>query len=92
LVFALGANIPNPFNPTTSISFDLSERCDVKLDVYNMLGKRVATLEDGEMSAGSYSVVWDGRDDSGRSVPTGIYLYRIEAGMDKASRRMILLK
>ena len=92
LVFALGANIPNPFNPTTSISFDLSERCDVKLDVYNMLGKRVATLEDGEMSAGRYSVVWDGRDDSGRSVPTGIYLYRIEAGMDKASRRMILLK
>ena len=90
--FALHANVPNPFNPTTSISFDLPKRCDVDLNIYNMLGKRIRTLQNGEMPAGSYSLVWDGRDDSGRPAPTGVYLYRIEAGADRAVRRMLLLK
>ncbi len=90
--FALHANAPNPFNPATMITFDIPQRTDVDLEVYDLLGKKVKALVGKELSAGSHRIVWNGTDDYGRPVPSGVYFYRITAGEDCATRRMILLK
>jgi len=90
--FALGQNRPNPFNPTTVIEYVLPESAPVKLEVYNLLGQVVRTLVDEEQMAGRYSVVWDGRDDLGREVASGIYFYRLSAGKFHAVRRMALVR
>ncbi len=90
--FRLGQNYPNPFNPTTAIEFSVPERADVQLDIYNILGRKVKTLVDREMAAGDYTVQWDGTSESGQSVATGVYLYRLTAGDHTASRKMLLLK
>jgi hypothetical protein len=90
--FRLGQNYPNPFNPTTMIEFSVPERADVQLDIYNILGRKVETLVDREMAAGDYTVQWDGTNQSGQSVATGIYLYRLTTGDHTASRKMLLLK
>ena len=90
--FALHANVPNPFNAVTKIGFDLPNKEDVRLDIYDVLGNRVNTLIERELPAGSHSLVWDGRDDSGRDMPTGIYFYRLNAGANKSTRNMLLLK
>jgi len=73
-------NFPNPFNGMTEISYQLSAAGKVKLSVMNHVGQKVRTLVDGEKSAGRYSVVWDGRNDAGQDVATGLYLYRLQAG------------
>ena len=75
--FALGANYPNPFNPATIIPYELAATSQVRLDVFNALGQRMATLVDGEQGAGVYQVRWDGTDESGRAVAAGVYLYRM---------------
>jgi hypothetical protein len=91
--FALSQNYPNPFNPTTSIRFSLPTEASVRLEVYNMLGQRIATLIDGAMyHAGNYQYTWDGQDDSGNSVSSGMYIYRITAGEYSELKRMILMK
>lgn len=90
--FALESNYPNPFNPSTQISFTLDVAGDVQLEVFNTLGRRVTTLVDGFKSAGQHSVTWDGRDSQGLAVPSGVYLYRLTAGTETALRKMTLLK
>lgn len=90
--FALHQNYPNPFNPQTEISFDIAATSHARLCVYNVLGQAVRTLADGMFSAGSYTVTWDGTDESGQSVASGIYLYRLEAGEQSVSKKMMLLK
>ncbi|UCH11085.1 MAG: T9SS type A sorting domain-containing protein, partial [Fidelibacterota bacterium] len=75
--FALSQNYPNPFNPTTNISFSLPFEGQVKLAVYNLLGQEITTLASGLMDAGMYKAVWNGLDNSGRSVSTGMYFYRL---------------
>jgi hypothetical protein len=90
--FALHQNSPNPFNPATEIRFDLDSPARVKLAVYNILGQEIIRLADREFPAGSHSVVWEGTDKNGRSVASGVYLYRIEAGGLSASRKMVLMK
>ena len=91
--FALGQNYPNPFNPTTQISYSLPKEASVTFEIYNMLGVKVRTLMAGEMKgAGQYTTTWDGKDNSGVTMPTGIYLYRIQAGSFVASKKMTLLK
>ncbi|MFQ5583194.1 MAG: choice-of-anchor B family protein [Calditrichia bacterium] len=92
LVFALGANYPNPFNPTTTIPYQLPRASEVKIIVYNMLGQKVRTLLNESKEAGFHSAVWDGRNESGAQVSSGIYLYRIEAGEFRRVRKMILMK
>jgi hypothetical protein len=76
--FSLG-NYPNPFNPSTTIRYDLPKDAGVKMDIYDVMGRKVRTLMDGSRSAGSYSVVWNSRDDHGRDVASGVYLYRFVA-------------
>ena len=90
--YALNGNYPNPFNPTTTISFDLPEAADVRLEVFDMMGRRIATLVNSELSAGSYETVWNARNDAGGQVASGVYLYRLQAGSFVSVSRMVLMK
>ncbi|WP_457652289.1 FlgD immunoglobulin-like domain containing protein, partial [Rhodocaloribacter sp.] len=90
--FALEQNYPNPFNPQTRIVFALPEASSVRLTVYDVLGREVVTLAAGRREAGRYAVTWNGRNAAGSAVPSGVYLYRIEAGSFVETRQMTLLK
>ncbi len=90
--FTLRQNYPNPFNPTTQISFTLPRAERVSLMVYNIAGQRVRLLIDGQLSSGVHTIEWDGRDDQGFTVSSGIYLYRLSGAKLSASRKMTLLK
>jgi uncharacterized repeat protein (TIGR02543 family) len=90
--FALAQNYPNPFNPTTTITVDLPVTSPVALEIYNILGEKVATLVNDVRDAGSYQVIWDGRDESHNPVASGVYLYRVRAGDFTAVKKMVLLK
>jgi len=90
--FALDQNYPNPFNPATNISYRLSMTGDVELAIYDITGKRVRTLVNDRQNAGAHTVVWDGRDESGQQVVSGIYLYQLKAGREKETRRMVLMR
>lgn len=96
--FTLGQNYPNPFNPSTLIQYSLPANANIsagsttKLTVYNLLGEEIVTLVDKAQAPGTYSVTWDGKDSLGRTVPSGIYVYRLKAGAFEASRKMLLLK
>lgn len=90
--FALNQNYPNPFNPSTALSFSLPEATAVKLDVFNITGQRVMTLLDTDMPAGQHVVTWDGEDASGNPVASGVYLYRLQAGAFRESKKMVLMK
>ncbi len=90
--FALYQNVPNPFNPTTRIRFDLPEAADVRLVVYDVSGRKIRELASGQMPAGAREVTWDGRDAAGRAAASGIYFYRLDAGRFTQTRKMILLR
>ncbi len=90
--FSLSQNYPNPFNPTTTIRFSLKNNEPVKLVIYNLLGQAVKTLIDKKMTAGGYEIEWNGRDDAGKIVPSGIYLYRLETTSGTITKSMVLLK
>ena len=90
--FALSPNVPNPFNPATRIPYALASDGDVRLVLYNTLGQRVRTLVDGYRSVGEHSVLWDGRDDAGRAVASGVYVVRMVAGEFVTARRVTLLR
>lgn len=91
--FVLHTNFPNPFNPTTTIAYDLNNTGQVALDVYDMLGQKVASLFEGSQPAGSYAFSWDGRDARGNVVSSGVYIYRLTMnGRLSQSRVMTLLK
>ena len=83
---------PNPFNPITTISFTLPTTIQVTLNVYNIRGQRVKTLVNDTLNSGYHSVVWSGLNDSGHTVSSGIYFYRITAGEFTATRRIVMLK
>lgn len=90
--FALLQNYPNPFNPQTRIRFQLPEASNVVLKVYNILGQEVRTLVNGKLTAGYHSMLWDGKNDAGARIASGIYIYRIKAGKFQAVKKMVLLK
>ena len=77
--YALHANYPNPFNPTTSIKFDLPEQSVVRLSVFNILGQEVAVLVNGVVEAGFRNVEWNATAQSGYALPSGVYIYRMQA-------------
>lgn len=90
--FALLDNYPNPFNPTTTLSYQLSKDAEVTLVIYNTLGQTIRTLVNAFQPAGFQRVVWDGRDDSGNLVPSGLYFYQIQTDGFRMTKRMLLLK
>jgi len=92
LTSSLSVAYPNPFNPTTTLRYDLTEEGEVRLTIYNLSGQTVRRLASGRQVAGRHSVVWDGRDDAGRAVATGVYLARLEAGAFRQTQKMLLLK
>jgi hypothetical protein len=90
--YSLHQNYPNPFNPATTIRYDLPKSELVTLKVYDILGREVATLVNDKQVAGEKSLVWDGRDDTGKAVSSGIYIYRLRAGAYVKSRKMVLIR
>jgi FlgD Ig-like domain len=90
--FTLHQNYPNPFNAATEIAFELAYRENIGLKIFNLRGQLVRTFSLGEKPAGQHTIVWDGADESGRSVASGIYFYKLTAGSYTASKKMILLK
>ena len=92
VAFGLAQNHPNPFNPMTTISFTLARDEQVELAVYGVDGGRIATLLSEQLPAGAHQLSWDGKNDRGQQVASGTYFYRLQAGRDVATKRMVLLK
>lgn len=90
--FSLSQNYPNPFNPETSISFTLPSEMKVELDIYNAVGQKIRTLVNSTVSSGSHVAIWDGRNDIGQKVSTGVYFYRIKAGDFSRTMKMVMVK
>jgi len=90
--FALLPNVPNPFNPSTILRFELESACEATLRIYDVAGRLVATLVDEPLGPGVHEVTWEGRDINGKPVATGVYFYQLRAGNFVANRRMSLLK
>jgi len=88
----LRQNAPNPFNPSTTIRFSLAEGGDTRLKVFDVRGQHVRDLVAGGLAAGEHAVTWDGRDDAGATMPSGIYFYRLQSGGFTGMQRMLLLK
>ena len=90
--FALAQNYPNPFNSGTVIRFDLPQSQLVDLSLYNLAGQKVAAMVNGMRRAGTHTVRWDGRDDEGRALASGLYLYRLQAGGQVETRKLLMLR
>lgn len=90
--FRLHQNYPNPFNPSTTIAYELAATSIVKVSIMNILGQQVSTLFSGTQAAGQYTITWDARDETGKQMPSGLYLYRIDTEDFSDSRIMVLLK
>jgi len=92
IAYLLHQNYPNPFNPQTHIAFSLPEQSQVTITVVNILGQTVTTLVDAPLPAGEHSVMWNGLDENGRPVASGVYFYRMKAGTFVEAKKMVLLK
>ena len=90
--FALHPNFPNPFNPATRIIYDLAEASDVRLEIYDLIGRNIKTLVNQTQDAGRHFISWNGDDHTGNQVSAGVYLSRLHAGNKIFSRKMILMK
>jgi hypothetical protein len=90
--FTLNQNYPNPFNPTTTIEFSIPEMNEVTLVIYNALGQAVRTFDAGLQNAGTYRITWDGTNDFGSPVATGLYFYNLKAGNHSATMKMVYMK
>ncbi len=89
--FALHPNFPNPFNPETTIEYDVPKLSHIRIAIYNQLGQRVRTLVDQTRPAGRYKVSWDGTDDFGKKLTSGVYFYRLESDQFQATRKMVYI-
>ncbi len=92
IVTTLNGNYPNPFNPETNISFSVKEATPVTIEIYNVKGQAVKTLVSETKAAGNHNVVWNGKDNNGRNVTSGVYFYKMHAGSYSSTRKMILMK
>jgi hypothetical protein len=90
--FKLNQNYPNPFNPSTVISYQLASLSKIQIKVYDILGKEIATLVNGQKPAGNYQIIWDGTDSFGNKVTSGVYFYRINTDNFVQTKKMILMK
>lgn len=90
--FVLDQNYPNPFNPSTTIRYEVPAESRVTIKIYNLLGQEIKTLVNATKGIGRYEVIWDGKNDSGREVASGLYLYRLETGKISKTRKMLFVK
>ena len=92
IVYALRQNYPNPFNPTTQLRYDLPEASHVRIMIYDLMGREIRTLVDMDQKAGYRSIQWNATNNNGSRVSAGMYLYMIQAGEFRQTKKMILLK
>ena len=90
--FKLLGNFPNPFNPITTLRFDLDRHSNVNVTIYNILGNEITTIQDGDMNPGRYSLTWNATNDQGQNVPTGLYLYKVTSDNRVLTGKMLLMK
>jgi hypothetical protein len=90
--FKLSQNYPNPFNPSTRITYNLPKASTVTLSIYNLLGQHIRTLVNSDQAAGHYEVEWNGSGNSGESIPSGVYVYKIKAGKFEQAKKLVLMK
>ena len=90
--FELYENYPNPFNPTTTISFNLPKNAPVNLEIFNLKGQKVRTLINSELKAGKHNIIWNGLDNDGKQVASGVYFYRLSNGEQILTHKMMLMK
>ncbi|RMF56556.1 MAG: T9SS C-terminal target domain-containing protein [Calditrichaeota bacterium] len=90
--FVLRQNYPNPFNPLTTIEYSVPIKTHVTITIFDLLGREVLTLVDRQHTPGNYTIVWNGKDKSGKAVQSGLYIYRLKAGIYSRTRKMILLR
>ncbi|MCF7859892.1 MAG: T9SS type A sorting domain-containing protein, partial [Candidatus Cloacimonetes bacterium] len=86
------SNYPNPFNPSTTISFSIQYDIKAELSIFNIKGQKITTLINEHLSKGKHSIVWSGKDQNGNFIGSGIYLYKIKVGKQESVKRMLLLK
>ena len=91
-VFALHQNYPNPFNPVTTIRFDVPQENHIRMDIYNILGQRVRTLVNSDMQAGYHTIRWNGTNDMGKPLSSGMYIYRIHSSEFTSVKKLVLMK
>ena len=85
-------NYPNPFNPETKIEYSIPSESKIELSIYNIKGQKVKTLIEGNQQSGSYSIIWDGKDENGKPVGTGLYFYKLKTRNKELTKKMLLLK
>ena len=91
--FSLEQNYPNPFNPSTKIKFNIPKNSNVKLEIFNIIGERIATLiSNRDYQPGTFTVEWNGKNQFGNQVPSGVYLYKISANKFSSVKKMIMIK
>jgi flagellar hook assembly protein FlgD len=90
--FTLKQNYPNPFNPTTTIDYAIFRAGEYELAVYNLLGQKIRTLLSSQLTAGDYRAQWDGRNETGQKVGSGIYFYRLSGQNLTLTRKMVLMR
>lgn len=90
--FSLSQNYPNPFNPETNISYTLQKSMEIQIEIYNTLGEKIITLVNGSFPAGNHNIKWDGSNQEGKAVPTGVYLYSLIADHNFIIKKMLLLR
>jgi len=90
--YELMQNYPNPFNPSTIITYSVPKLGNVKIEVYNVLGKKVATLVNQDQVAGTHSLVWNSSNDNGSKVTSGVYFVKMQAGSFSQTKKMVLVK
>ena len=90
--FALHQNFPNPFNPSTEIRYEIPDDLLVRISVYDMAGRLIRSLINEKKATGSYSIIWDGKNNLGSGVATGVYIYSIEAGKHRQNKKAVFIK
>ena len=90
--YSLSQNYPNPFNPTTQIRYDLPEDALVSISIYDVMGRKIKSLSNANQTAGYHSLQWDATNDIGEGVSAGMYIYTIQAGEYRSTKKMVLLK
>lgn len=90
--FTLSQNYPNPFNPTTNIVYEVPEKGLVSVKVYNVLGQEVRTLLHAQQNAGKHTIRWDGKNNAGNAISSGMYVYRIDFQGKALAKKMLMLK
>jgi len=92
MAYSLRQNYPNPFNPVTHISYDIIEATNVTIRIYDLLGRSVKTLVNERKDVGTYTTLWNGLDQNGSKVASGVYIYRLETERFNTTKKMLLLK